>query len=97
MGFSMHMGLDHVSNISARLRRINSRMDSLLNRLPLTDQRDLAELSWLAQSQLRLLRLEIDEKTVPVKERATLNRKEDFSSPLKESRARSLSTDTLGA
>jgi len=64
MGFYVHMGLDHVSTIAVQLKSINSQMNSLLNRLPLTEQRDLAELSRLAQTQLRLLRLEIHEKRV---------------------------------
>jgi hypothetical protein len=91
----VHMGIGNAKKMASDLENINGKMQNLLRRLPLREQRDIAELSRLAESQNRLLKTEIPDKKIPMKEVASLHKEIDLAYALKERYTKALSRGSI--
>ena len=72
-----------VKEIVEKLRGINIRMTSLLNRVPLRDRNEAGELYRLAEDQRMLLEIQVSAKKVPMSEVIFFEKERELACHLK--------------
>ncbi|MBW1786957.1 MAG: hypothetical protein JRK53_10140 [Deltaproteobacteria bacterium] len=86
----VHFGMGHAQKLSTELKAVNNEMKGLLDRLPLKEHMEIAELSKLAKTQTRLM--EKAARPGTEKERAFLDRERYSAMYLRQRYSRALFT-----
>ena len=95
MSSYVHVGIEKIRKTGKELEGVNNRMRDLLNRLPLSDNKDIIELAKLSESQRELLKIEMPQRKPSMKEMTFLNAQIDSAYMLQQRYSQELSSGRI--